>query len=166
MVVETGGSHGYPFKVTLRHTTQDDQGPGIGAQLRDKSANDFRAIAALLYTNTKRFDDIRKRRHTGRAVSGGTFEFLYWSVYHTVRSTSYLMAALTNRKPKDVTPEALPAPATAEVAIPAEQVTTQSTTQIVTAPPLVPAVPAADMPNVEAEPQRTNEIPERKAAAS
>ncbi len=160
VVVETGGAHGYPFKVTLRHTTQDDQGPGIGAQLRDKSANDFRAIAALLYTNTSRFDEIRKRRHTGRAVSGGTFEFIYWAVYHTVRSTSYLMAAVTSRKPKDVKPEAQPAPLVVETAVPA--------TQVVNAPPLVPEVPAADAPMIEArtwaEEQKAAQMQQEKQA--
>ena len=151
VVVETGGTHGYPFKVTLRQTTQDDQGPGIGAQLREKSANDFRAIAALLYTNTARFDEIRKRRHTGRAVTGGTFEFIYWAVYHTVRSTTYLMAAVTNRKPTDAKENAKAEEQPAPLVVENEIAATPPVTQVVNAPPLVPEIPAADAPMGEAE---------------
>ena len=91
-----GGAEGsgYPLDVMLKWSSTDEKGPSYGVSYAGLSAIDQRAVATVLYPNHGVLEAIRKRRHTGRAVSGGTFEFAYWSVFHTVRGFGYALAAI------------------------------------------------------------------------
>ena len=95
LMLHTGAEGaGYPLDVTMQWASTDDKGPSYGIAYAGLSAVDRRAVATVLYPNHGVLEAIRKRRHTGRAVSGGTFEFLYWSGYHTIRGFGYALAAI------------------------------------------------------------------------
>ena len=125
-------SAGYPLDVSLRSSASDDRGPAYGVEYKGLSPVDRRAVATLLYPNHQMLESIRKRRHTGRAVSGGTFEFIYWSVYHTFRGFGYAAVAL---KQKFSTRGGKPA-----AAAPVESQPTQNLP--VDAPPMAPSYAA------------------------
>lgn len=102
LVLHTGGdaSKGYGLDVTLCWSNTDEKGPAYGLRYTALSALDRRAVAAIMYPDFSSLEAIRKRRHTGRSVSFGSFEFLYWSGYHTVRGFAYAAAALGALLPK------------------------------------------------------------------
>ncbi|MBN4066390.1 UDP-forming cellulose synthase catalytic subunit [Ahrensia sp. AH-315-G08] len=92
LVLHTGeGSPGYPLKVNLKWTSNDEQGPSYGVCYTALSAMDRRAVATILYPDHHVLETIRKRRHTGRSVPFGSAEFIYWAVFHTFRGFGYLI---------------------------------------------------------------------------
>ncbi len=106
LVLHTGssGGNGYPLKVAMKWSSTDEQGPSYGVGFAGLSAVDRRAVASILYPNSETLETIRTRRHTGRSVSSGTFEFLFWSIYQTFRGLGYALNALRGSRRKPATP--------------------------------------------------------------
>ncbi|MEL6744002.1 MAG: PilZ domain-containing protein, partial [Pseudomonadota bacterium] len=105
---------GYPLDVNLRWSFTDEKGPSYGVGFNGLSALDHRAVATLLYPDTESLERLRKRRHTGRGVSIGTFEFIQWAIAQPIRACGY---ALNDLRPtrEDATATAPATSATRQV---------------------------------------------------
>ncbi|MEM1038942.1 MAG: UDP-forming cellulose synthase catalytic subunit [Pseudomonadota bacterium] len=97
LTIHTGSNNaakpgkGYPLEVNLRWSSTDDKGPSYGVGFNGLSALDHRAVATLLYPDTESLERLRKRRHTGRGVSVGTFEFIQWAIAQPLRAFGYAL---------------------------------------------------------------------------
>ena len=89
----SGESSGYPLDIRLKWSSTDSQGPAYGVQYAGLSAVDRRAVAAIMYPDHHKLESIRTRRHTGRRVSSGSLEFVYWFTHHTLRGFGYAAVA-------------------------------------------------------------------------
>ena len=85
------GGQGYPLDVRVRWTDADERGPSAGLEFAGLSAMDRRVVSLLMYRDHNALEAVRKRRHTGRTVSIGTGEFVWWAAKHTARAFAYAM---------------------------------------------------------------------------
>lgn len=107
LILHTGSESGagYPFEVNLLWAGTDDRGPIYGINYQKLTAIDRRAVASVLYPDHVGLEAVRRRRHTGRSVPVGSFEFCLWSITQPVRAFSYLVSELRNLSGKSVDKE-------------------------------------------------------------
>jgi cellulose synthase (UDP-forming) len=102
--VKDGDGTVHDLSVSLRSSSSDAQGTIYGLSFLGLKEQHLRLIARLLYPNHQVLETIRRRRHSGRTISLGTVEVVFWAFLHTARGWTYLARSLTERSKPAVTP--------------------------------------------------------------